>query len=185
MTDAAPKLLRGLLEVFILESLEREPKHGYALLKQLGETFGAEPNRNRLYPLLGRMVAEGLLREVGEPGGNRTLYALTEQGLDALHSYRKLPAPFRQALRRIWAHDAVAGPSTASPSAPQPAAPVLRNLADGALPYPCPDARIAVERAPGGSEITLKLTGCPMGAYEYCPRCPVFQALEPARRLLF
>ena len=64
MSDAGPKLLRGLLEVFILEQLEREPSHGYALLKQMAETFGAEPNRNRLYPLLGRMVADGLLREV-------------------------------------------------------------------------------------------------------------------------
>src|SRR5882672_8448590 len=87
MSDAGPKLLRGLLEVFLLESLDQQPKHGYALLKEMGDVFGTQPNRNRLYPLLAKLVSDGYVREVAEAGGNRTLYALTDQGKGALHSY--------------------------------------------------------------------------------------------------
>ena len=65
MADAGAKVLRGLLDVFILEALEREPKHGYALLREMATAFGTEPNRNRLYPLLGRMVQDGLIVERG------------------------------------------------------------------------------------------------------------------------
>lgn len=184
MTDAGPKLLRGLLEVFLLESLETQPKHGYALLKEMGETFGQQPNRNRLYPLLAKLVADGYIREVGEAGGNRTLYTLTEAGTDTLRAYRKLPPAFRHALRRIWA---VEGESLPSPKAPaseldaadeeSPAAPRLRIDPD-ALPYPCVDATVAFEKDARTGEATLRLTGCPMGAYDYCPECPIFKGIS-------
>lgn len=204
----AGKLLRGLLEVFILESLEKEPKHGYALLKEMGEVFGQQPNRNRLYPLLAKLVAEGYIREVSESGGNRTLYALTQQGLDALHSYRRLPPAFRHALRRIWGHegapDAPAGAedveearaaqALAHAGAPtrvsvrvldaEEDAPAAPHPADD-LPYPCPDARLDVAKEARSGVLTLRLTGCPMGAYAYCPECPVSKAVEGMRRLVF
>ena len=205
MADAGPKLLRGLLEVFILESLEQAPKHGYALLKEVTEAFGAEPNRNRLYPLLAKMVRDGYIREMSESGGNRTLYTLTDAGRDALHSYRRLPPQFRHALRRIWnvdvPHHAHAGPTPvapeAGPAAPAPrAAPIpitFQPAADAAaplapppegLPYPCPEARLSAEKDPSTGDLTLRLTGCPMGAYEYCPKCPVAQSLAGVRRLM-
>lgn len=206
MVEAGPKLLRGLLEVFILESLEQAPKHGYALLKEMAEAFGAEPNRNRLYPLLGRMVRDGLVREVNEAGGTRTLYMLTESGLDALDTYRRIPGPFRQALRRIWSVEDVAPPPRlpsseapavgplvqprpipvhATPPPPLAAQPQQPAPARGPLPYPCPDARVAVEKAPGTGDLQLKITGCPMGSFSYCPDCPVFKGVEGMRRLVF
>lgn len=182
MAEAGPKLLKGLLEVFVLESLDQAPKHGYALLKEVAETFGAEPNRNRLYPLLARMVEDGYIREVSEGGGNRTLYALTDAGRDALHSYRRLPAAFRHALRRIWnvevaqpgAHERAA---QAEPQAPARAA--------AGAPYPCAEARVGLEKDPTSGDLTLRLTGCPMGAYPYCPQCPVFHAVAGVRKLVF
>lgn len=195
MAEAGPKLLRGLLEVFILESLEQAPKHGYALLKEVTEAFGAEPNRNRLYPLLAKMVRDGYIREVSESGGNRTLYALTDLGRDALHAYRRLPAQFRHALRRIWNVDVHhhAAPAAAEAGDAEPAvevpveAPASRapaRAAPGALPYPCPDARVSAEKDPTTGDLTLRLTGCPMGAYDYCPRCPIHQAFAGVRRLM-
>jgi PadR family transcriptional regulator PadR len=191
MADAGPKLLRGLLEVFMLESLEQAPKHGYALLKEVTEAFGAEPNRNRLYPLLARMVKDGYIREMNESGGNRTLYTLTDAGRDALRSYRRLPPQFRHALRRIWNVDAPhAHDAPPSGEAPPRVVPVLAPGARAAspsadaLPYPCPDARVAAEKDPRTGDLTLRLTGCPMGAYEHCPKCPVSQALAGLRGLL-
>lgn len=193
MSEAGPKLLRGLLEVFILESLEQAPKHGYALLKEVTEAFGSEPNRNRLYPLLAKMVKDGYIREVSESGGNRTLYALTETGGEALHAYRRLPGAFRHALRRIWnvevpAHHAPAdenrAPAATRPVPVQAPADAPAPPPAGALPYPCPEARMSVEKDPARGDLTLRLTGCPMGAYDYCPQCPIHQSLAGVRRLL-
>ena len=193
MAEAGPKLLRGLLEVFILESLESQPKHGYALLKEMGETFGAQPNRNRLYPLLAKLTADGYVREVSESGGNRTLYALTDLGRDALHSYRRLPPAFRHALRRIWGHEgerphAHAHEATRVPvhlpedeDAPTAAAPPR----DEDAPYPCPDARVDLRKDPRTGDLQVRLTGCPMGAYEYCVKCPVHKAVGGLRELVF
>lgn len=176
MAEAGPKLLRGLLEVFILESLDQQPKHGYALLKEITEAFGAEPNRNRLYPLLAKMVRDGHIREVSESGGNRTLYALTDAGREALHGYRRLPAGFRHALRRIWNVEVAHPVADASPVPP---------AATEGQPYPCPDARVALEKDPTSGDLTMTLTGCPMGAYPYCPQCPIHQAVAGVRRIVF
>lgn len=186
MTDAGPKLLRGLLEVFLLESLESQPKHGYALLKEMGETFGQQPNRNRLYPLLAKLVADGYIREVGEPGGNRTLYTLTDAGMDTLRAYRKLPPAFRHALKRIWAVEG----ETLPPPKPPHATPSIDETRDespirhripietDAPPYPCVDATVAFEKDARTGEATLRLSGCPMGAYDYCPECPIFKGVS-------
>lgn len=192
--DAGPKLLRGLLEVFILESLEAQPKHGYALLKEMGETFGQQPNRNRLYPLLAKLTADGYIREVSESGGNRTLYALTDLGRDALHSYRRLPPAFRHALRRIWGHgheedaQAHAGarevPVRVVEEEEAPAASPAAGPDDDA-PYPCPDARVDLRKDPRSGDLQVRLTGCPMGAFDYCPKCPVHKAVQGLRELVF
>src|SRR5581483_247597 len=181
MAEAGPKLLKGLLEVFILESLDQQPKHGYALLKEITEAFGAEPNRNRLYPLLAKMVRDGYIREVSESGGNRTLYALTDAGRDALHSYRRLPTGFRHALRRIWNVE-VAHPVAVDPAA-NPSAPASPPAS--ALPYPCPDARVALGKDPTSGDLSMTITGCPMGAYPYCPQCPIHQAVAGVKRIVF
>lgn len=186
MADAGAKVLRGLLDVFILESLEREPKHGYALMRELAEAFGTEPNRNRLYPLLGRMVRDGHIVERSEPTGARTLYQLTDAGRAALDDYRRLPPAFHQRLARVW----TALPPRA-PAVPARVVPVASREApttsvpDGALPYPCADARVAVEKTPRTGELRVVLTGCPMGAYDHCPLCPVAKGFEGLKGLTF
>ena len=188
MADAGAKVLRGLLDVFLLESLEREPKHGYALLREMADAFGTEPNRNRLYPLLGRMVRDGLVVERSDPAGARTLYALTDAGHAALAQFRSLPPQFHERLARVWAIDAAPLPR-AIPTRLVPierAAERVEELApvEGA-PYPCVDARIALEKDPRTGDLAMRLTGCPMGAYEYCPRCPVYKAVDGLRKITF
>lgn len=194
MADAGSKVLRGLLDVFILESLEREPRHGYALLREMADAFGTEPNRNRLYPLLGRMVQDGWIAEITEASATRTLYTLTAAGREALEGYRRLPAPFRERLARVWggvAAVASTGQVAVEKRAPTPTAapvtlPILRAAsAEGALPYPCPDASLSVRKAPRSGDLSIELTGCPMGAYEYCPLCPVSKAIDGLRRITF
>ena len=195
MTDAGAKVLRGLLDVFVLESLEREPKHGYALLREMATAFGTEPNRNRLYPLLGRMVRDGLIVERSDAAGGRTLFALTEEGTRALARYRDLPAPFAERLARVWSIASAAAPPPAraeplaptppraAPPAPAPTRATAAPREEGALPYPCVDARIALQKDPRTGDLALQISGCPMGAYEYCPLCPVSKAVEGLRKI--
>jgi DNA-binding PadR family transcriptional regulator len=209
MADEAPKLLRGLLEVFLLESLEQAPKHGYALLKEMGDTFGAQPNRNRLYPLLAKLVTDGYVREVSEAGGNRTLYALTERGHEALRAYRRLPPQFRRALRRIWTDETHAvegaregagmgtggvegqgegkGEGTVARVVPVIAADDEEAPARGGgePPYPCEDARVAIEKDPRSGDLAVRVTGCPMGSFPYCPQCPIHKAVQGLRAVVF
>ena len=187
MADAGAKVLRGLLDVFLLESLEASPKHGYALLREMAEAFGTEPNRNRLYPLLGRMVRDGLVAERSDETSTRTLYALTDAGARALAQYRDLPPQFKERLARVWGGAppprraaATSAPRTVPVEATTPAPAPL----DGE-PYPCVDARVALEKNPRTGELALRLTGCPMGAYDYCPLCPVHKAVEGLRKITF
>ena len=192
MADAGAKVLRGLLDVFVLASLEHAPKHGYALLREMADAFGTEPNRNRLYPLLGRMVRDGLIREASEGGTTRTLYTLTEAGRDALGGYRRLPPAFHDRLHRVWGPPFTAVSAAAPAAAPERARPVEVSVAapaqpvlEGALPYPCADARVHAEKSPRTGNLEVRLTGCPMGAYDYCALCPVSKAVEGLRRLTF
>lgn len=188
MADAGSKVLRGLLDVFVLESLERGPKHGYALLREMAEAFGTEPNRNRLYPLLGRMVRDGLVREMSEPTGQRTLYALTDAGHQALDGYRRLPSPFRERLARVWS-PAPGAPHAPAPAPPVGGAPIVVPIqvepAPAGAPYPCADARVAFEKHARTGDLSLRITGCPMGTFPYCPQCPVSKAVDGLRRLTF
>lgn len=104
MLDPAAKLMRGLTEALVLESLGREPKHGYALLKELEGVFGEPPNRNRIYPLLSRLEEEGYVEGLEEPDSSRgkTTYSLTEAGAERLEAYQRMPDGFRETLDRFW-----------------------------------------------------------------------------------
>ncbi|MHB8605945.1 MAG: PadR family transcriptional regulator [Thermoplasmatota archaeon] len=208
MSDAGSKVMRGLLEVFLLESLESSPKHGYALLKEMEERFGVEPNRNKLYPLLARLEEDGLV-EGGQDdttGRQKIAYVLTPRGREELEEYRRLPQAFRASVERVWfggkSQPATALPpttptepqassSTAPPAAPSASTPTPAvgaspiGAAPANAPYPCRDARVGLTKNPVTGELEVRLTGCPMGAYVYCPQCPVFQAVDGLRRFTF
>lgn len=212
MVDPGQKVMKGLIEVFILESLDASPTHGYALLKEMEARFGQEPNRNKIYPLLQKMEEGGLIErrpDESDGGRGKTLYALTDLGREELESYRRLPRAFREAIHRLWeppAPDEEPAPPASAPSAsmvaplaPAPPAPPSREVQvtgpsltvrpraapEGGLPYPCPDARVQLSKDARTGDLDLTLTGCPMGAYDYCPVCPVYQSVAGLRKLVF
>lgn len=185
MADAGAKVLRGLLDVFLLESLEQQPKHGYALLREMADAFGTEPNRNRLYPLLGRMVRDGLVVERSDEGGGRTLFALTDAGRASLEQYRALPAPFKERLARVWSGAIPAQPARPAIARAIPVDVAPAPQAPEGAPYPCVDARVTMEKNPRTGDLAVRLTGCPMGAYDYCPSCPVYKSVDGLRRITF
>lgn len=191
MSDSGAKVVRGLLEALLLQSLSRGPRHGYALLKEIEQLAGETPNRNKIYPLLARLEAQGLVaREtVDEAGGRaKTTYSLTDAGREEIERMRRLPEPLRAALGELWPAVSAQPQRAASPFAPSPAppsAPAPTAPPAGELPYPCPDARVNLEKDPRTGNLSMRLTGCPMGAYIYCPQCPVFVAVEGLRRITF
>lgn len=111
MKDPAAKLMRGLTEALALESLRREPKHGYALLKELEQVFGETPNRNRIYPLLSRLEEQGYIEGSEDPDSSRgkRTYRLTDAGRERLDEYEAMPPAFRETFERVWGAPRQAG----------------------------------------------------------------------------
>jgi DNA-binding PadR family transcriptional regulator len=102
MNDSiAGNSLRGHLETMVLSVLERQPAHGFELLRRL-ELVGCgslKMKEGSLYPALYRMEERGLIKgrweaEAAERRGpRRRIYSLTGKGKRQL-----------QAGRRQWAH---------------------------------------------------------------------------------
>lgn len=75
-----------MLAVFILHSLNQQPKSGYELLKEIEEkTEGLwVPSKGTLYPILKQLEEEELIK-VGETGKrSKTVFELTKKGEETL-----------------------------------------------------------------------------------------------------
>ena len=74
----------------VLLSLSDGPKHGYAIIQEVGEHTGGEMRltASTLYDALARMVDQGFIAEVAAPKDNtdarRRFYALTRAGREAV-----------------------------------------------------------------------------------------------------
>ncbi|MFJ5955020.1 PadR family transcriptional regulator [Paenarthrobacter sp. NPDC092416] len=84
-----PVFAHGALRLYLLALLESGPKHGYELIKALGDRFGGtySPSAGTIYPRLGKLEEEGLVSTSTE--GRRTNYFITEAGLAELNSRRE------------------------------------------------------------------------------------------------
>ncbi|WP_017198485.1 PadR family transcriptional regulator [Arthrobacter sp. M2012083] len=84
-----PVFAHGALRLYLLALLETGPKHGYELIKALGERFGGtySPSAGTIYPRLGKLEEEGLVAT--ETEGRRTKYLITEAGRAELDSRRQ------------------------------------------------------------------------------------------------
>lgn len=101
--------LRGHLEAMILAILEREPAHGFDVVKKLearGE--GAlQMREGTIYPVLYRMEASGLIQaqwdnsEEGRKGPRRKVYSLTRKGQRQLAQGRQEWQQFVQVVGGI------------------------------------------------------------------------------------
>lgn len=79
----------GALRLYLLALLESGPKHGYELIKALGDRFGGtySPSAGTIYPRLGKLEEEGLVAT--ETEGRRTKYSITAAGRAELDSRRE------------------------------------------------------------------------------------------------
>lgn len=83
-----PVFAHGALRLYLLSLLETGPKHGYELIKALGDRFGGtySPSAGTIYPRLGKLEEEGLVATATE--GRRTKYLITDAGLAELNRRR-------------------------------------------------------------------------------------------------
>ena len=84
-----PVFAHGALRLYLLALLETGPKHGYELIKALGDRFGGTytPSAGTIYPRLGKLEEEGLVAT--ETEGRRTKYSITSAGRAELDSRRE------------------------------------------------------------------------------------------------
>lgn len=83
-----PVFAHGALRLYLLALLEAGPKHGYELIKALGDRFGGtySPSAGTIYPRLGKLEEEGLVATQTE--GRRTMYFITDAGRAELDGRR-------------------------------------------------------------------------------------------------
>jgi len=83
LDDPAIGWLRGALDLAIVAVLAEGDSHGYAIAQRLAD-FGLGPVRGGvLYPVLGRLEAEGAVSfvwQAGVGGPGRKVYSLTDAG---------------------------------------------------------------------------------------------------------
>jgi DNA-binding PadR family transcriptional regulator len=103
---SAPK---GLLRYYILHKIAQKPIHGYEIIQDIdSKTEGAwRPGAGSLYPILKKLVTEGLIRTEPEPSGEATrrVYQMTPKGVESLAHAKEMFANFQQrfgSLRRLF-----------------------------------------------------------------------------------
>ncbi len=102
-----PDLLRGHLDLLVLEVLARGPGHGYAIISELRDRSDGvlDLKEGSLYPALHRLEDVGLLASEWQPvaGRRRRIYRITPAGRKALTAeragWRSLVAAVEAVLR--------------------------------------------------------------------------------------
>jgi len=80
------KLMRGLLDLIILQFLSSQPMHSYKIIMQIRKTFGVYLGSSVIYPLMNKMEKEGYVKSEWnlEGGRYRKVYKLTSEGRNFL-----------------------------------------------------------------------------------------------------
>jgi PadR family transcriptional regulator, regulatory protein PadR len=96
-------LFRGALEMMILQSLRRQPMHGYALVQHIKQRSNdlLQVEEGSLYPALQRMLKAGLIKgewEISASNRRVRTYRITAAGIR--HLEREVSS-FEQMLKGI------------------------------------------------------------------------------------
>lgn len=115
------RLGHGDLRQLLLVLIEQQPRHGYELIRLIGDMFHGlyVPSAGAVYPVLAQLQEHGLV--LAEDEGGRKRHALTAEGRAFMQAHRdqveatlarttrsarslaraNLPQPVREALERI------------------------------------------------------------------------------------
>ncbi|MCW4001472.1 MAG: PadR family transcriptional regulator [Candidatus Bathyarchaeota archaeon] len=86
--EAQTKLTKGLLDMIILQYLEKEGMHGYQLITSIRKGYGIYFGPSTVYPLLGQLEKKGYVKSAWNMTSERPrkVYQLTEQGKELLNA---------------------------------------------------------------------------------------------------
>jgi PadR family transcriptional regulator PadR len=105
-STATSKLLRGTLELLLLEALSRGPLHGYAIARRIESATddALRVEEGSMYPALHRLETRGLVIarwDIGEKGRRVRVYALSRAGHARLADERQSWSLFARAVGRM------------------------------------------------------------------------------------
>lgn len=76
------KLMRGLLDLVVLQFLKSSPMHGYKIITSIRRNFGVYFGPSTIYPLLGILEGKGYIHSEWDLNNDRPrkVYSLTSAG---------------------------------------------------------------------------------------------------------
>lgn len=98
---------RGLLVYYILYRIAQKPVHGYEILQDIdSKTEGAwRPGPGSVYPLLKKLVAEGMIKASPSADSEQHIYHITPKGKEQLGEARQMFADAGKkwsSMRRVF-----------------------------------------------------------------------------------
>jgi PadR family transcriptional regulator PadR len=87
LREVQTKLMRGLLDLVILQFLNSEPMHGYRIITSIRKNFGVYFGPSTIYPLLSTLEEKGYIRSTWDLNNERPrkVYSLTPEGSSLLN----------------------------------------------------------------------------------------------------
>jgi len=81
------KLMKGLLDLIILQFLNGQPMHGYQIITKIRRTFGVYFGPSTIYPLLSQLEKKGHVKSEWNMASERPrkVYKLTAEGQSLLN----------------------------------------------------------------------------------------------------
>jgi len=81
------KLMKGLLDLIVLQLLGSTPMHGYQIITRIRKTFGVYFGPSTIYPLLGALEKKGYVKSEWNMNSERPrkVYKLTSEGQNLLN----------------------------------------------------------------------------------------------------
>ena len=85
--EASTKLMKGLLDLIILQFLSTKPMHGYEVITKIRKNFGVYFGPSTIYPLLGTLEKKGYINSTWNMDFERPrkIYCLTTDGQNMLN----------------------------------------------------------------------------------------------------
>jgi DNA-binding PadR family transcriptional regulator len=85
--EVSTKLMKGLLDMIILQYLSTEPMHGYQVITKIRKNFGVYFGPSTVYPLLGQLEKKGYVASTWNMNFERPrkVYSLTADGQSMLN----------------------------------------------------------------------------------------------------
>ncbi len=85
--EVSTKLMKGLLDLIILQFLSAEPMHGYQIITKIRKTYGVYFGPSTIYPMLATLEKKGFVDSVWNMDFERPrkVYKLTTDGQNRLN----------------------------------------------------------------------------------------------------